>query len=417
MMVILRCRRPFARHPWPRSRFAKGMSAVTLVLLFTQALWAHAGHGTQEVSAYDLDAPRTVSAQTAEHIGLKTGEVQMRPIEQVVQLSGTVKPLPDHQHTAVSLLDGQVSRVDVRVGDHVKAGQTLVEIKSLAYLDRWSGLHRVRARIEALKLQRDAAAEQFQRTQDLAGQAIPQRELARSRAELAKVESDLQLQQIEAQQARAWLEAVAPAADLDAPPQQTFTLRAAIDGYVVKRLVAPGEWAQAGLDLIEVADYSKVQIEGELPESLIDSVSHRRSDKVRVRVPSNPGYLADGAVRFMAPELDPTTRTAHLIIDVDNPDDALRGEMWADLSIVLREVKQALVVPRGAVVVKGPMHFVFVKDGGQYVKQDIVPGVIDDQYVEIIDGLLPGDEVVVQGAYSLTQLKPKATIRPAAGAE
>ena len=64
-------------------------------------------------------------------------------------------------------------------------------------------------------------------------------------------------------------------------------------------------------------------------------------------------------------------------------------------------------MPREAVVIHGPMHFVFIKNGDQYEKQDIVPGVSDDRYIEVLDGLAPGDVIVVQGAYSLTQLRPK----------
>jgi RND family efflux transporter MFP subunit len=387
--------------------------SVVAALSFAGSAMAHSGHGTEEVGVYDLDAPRTVSAQTGRHIGLKTAEVDIRPIQEVVSLSGTVKPKPDRQHAVVSLLEGQVSLVHVRVGDRVEAGQILLEIKSLSFLERWSKLRMFEARTQALGSQYDAAKEQLERTERLAGQAIPERELAQRRAELAKVESDLELQRIEAEQTKAWLLAVVPDLDLSEAPRQDFALRSAVDGYVVKRLVAPGEWAQPGQVLIEVADYAQVQIEGELPESLIASVRGRRSDKVRVRVPADPDFLAEGTVRFLAPELEPVKRTAHLIIDMDNPDGALRGEMWVDLSIILREVKQALVVPRKAVVVQGPLHFVFIKNGGQYVKQDIVPGVTNDLYVEVREGLVPGDEIVVQGAYSLTHLKPKA---PAASA-
>jgi RND family efflux transporter MFP subunit len=393
-------------------RTARALSAA-VALSFAGAAWAHSGHGTEEVGVYDLDAPRKVSSQTAKHIGLKTAEIQIRPIEDVVSLSGTVKPKPDRQHAVVSLLEGQVAQVHVRVGDRVQAGQALIEIKSLPFLERWSKLRMFEARIQALGSQYDAAKEQLERTERLAGQAIPERELALRRAELAEAESKLELQRIEAEQAKAWLLAVVPALDLSEPPRQEFTLRSTVDGYVVKRLVAPGEWAQPGQVLIEVADYEQVQIEGELPESLIAPVRSRKSDKVRVRVPADPDFLAEGTVRFLAPELEPVKRTAHLIIDVDNPDGVLRGEMWVDLAIVLREVRQALVVPRKAVVVQGPLHFVFIKSGGQYVKQDIVPGVTNDQYVEVREGLVPGDEVVVQGAYSLTHLKPKAPAAPA----
>ena len=83
--------------------------------------------------------------------------------------------------------------------------------------------------------------------------------------------------------------------------------------------------------------------------------------------------------------------------------------MWVDLAIIQREVKEALVVPRTAMVVQGPLHFVFVQNGDQYEKQDITPGVTDDRYVEVKDGLFPGDVIVTEGAYSLTHLKPKGS--------
>ena len=77
------------------------------------------------------------------------------------------------------------------------------------------------------------------------------------------------------------------------------------------------------------------------------------------------------------------------------------------MAIVLREERSAGVVPASAVVVKGRMHFVFVRDGEFYKKQDINPGYRDDQFVEVLDGVFPGDVIVTRGAYSLTQLRPK----------
>ncbi len=369
--------------------------------------FAHEGHGTEEVGEFDPDAPRKVSPQTAKHMGLKTAEVDIRPIEDVVALSGIVKVQPDRQYSVLSLIDGQVVRAHVRVGDRVTAGQILVELQSLPYLERWSKLQILQAQIEALEFNQRAAAEQLKRTESLAGQSVPERELALRRAELAQVESSIKLVQIEAQQVEVWLRAITPTLDLTQAPHDRLALRATADGIVVQRWVKPKQWVTAGQPLFEVADYSVVQVEGQLPESLIAQIRGRSSDKVRVRTPSDPSFLGEGTVRYIAPELDPVTRTAQLIIDVPNPEGVLRSEMWVDLAIVLREVKEALVIPRQGVVVQGPMHFVFVQNGDHYEKQDIVPGVQDDQYVEVIDGLLPGDVVVVEGAYSLTHLRPK----------
>ena len=96
--------------------------------------------------------------------------------------------------------------------------------------------------------------------------------------------------------------------------------------------------------------------------------------------------------------------------------------MWVNLSIVLNEKKSALVVPKSAEIVSGPLHFVFLeiesedlKKGtpAKYQKHDIDPGLTNDLFVEVKDGVFPGDRVVTQGAYSLTQLRPKATAKAA----
>ena len=431
--------------------------------------FGHAGHG-KEVGEYDIDAPRFLSPETAQHIGLKTAKVGFQRIEEVLEISGIVKALPDQHHVVISLIEGQVARVRVQVGDKVRKGDVLVEIQSLAYLEKWSQLLVLRAQVGALKLETKVARTEYERTIRLAGETVPKKEIAAREAELAKVKSELKLAEIETRQLEAWLEAVAARGNPDQEPSSHLSIRAPAAGVVVKRLAMPGQWIEAGETILETADYSTVQIEGELPESLIPRIRARKSNKVRVRIPSDPSFLGQGRLRFMAPDLDPVKRTAHLIVDVPNPKGILRGEMWVNLSVVLREEKEALAVPRSAVVVDGPMHFVFIlnpddtykdkderlaakgfnnkvfekkdvgrivrqKDdgsfwildefspakwkphGGQYQKQDIVPGYTDDLFVEIKDGVGMGDIVVTQGTYSLTQLRPKAKKKAASDAE
>lgn len=397
------------------------------LLVAAPSALGHLGHGTEEVGEYDLDAPRTVSPETAKHIGLATEEVDFRSMEETLELSGTVKPLPDRQFPVVPLVEGQVAKVHVQVGDTVKAGDVLVEIESLAYLEKWARLAVFKANAEVLEADRKAAADELARAQSLGGEAIPAKEIAARRAALAKADADLRLAEIERGQAVAWIRAVSGESEPPKEASARFPIRSAMSGVVVEREARPGQWAEAGRPLLQVADYSTVLLEGELPESLIARVRARASDKVRIRTPADPAFLGEGRVRYIAPTLDPVKRTAHLLVEAPNPRGVLRGEMWVDLSVVLRGVKSAVAVPRSAVVVQGPMHFVFVRveaakhpprgspaAGEVFQKRDIVPGISDDRFVEVKDGLAPGDVVVVQGTYSLTQLQPKKG--PEAGA-
>ena len=192
----------------------------------------------------------------------------------------------------------------------------------------------------------------------------------------------------------------------------------AIDGVVIARNVNAGQGVDAGGMLLEIADYSQVQIEGEPPESLVNGLGNTTNRAVRIRRSSDADgeLIGVGLVRFVSPVIDPIKRTTHLIVEADNPQGLLRDGLYVNLTIVLREETSAVVVPVSAVVTDGPMHFVFVKDGEFYKKQDINPGYRDDRIVEVLEGVLPGDIIVTRGAYSLTQLRPKVeTLADAAG--
>ena len=81
-------------------------------------------------------------------------------------------------------------------------------------------------------------------------------------------------------------------------------IRAARDGVVVHRDVMPGQWVEGGEAILKTADYAVVQIEGELPVSFLPRVRARTSQRVRIRIPSDPSFLGEGVVRYIAPELE-----------------------------------------------------------------------------------------------------------------
>lgn len=411
---------------------------------------AHAGHGDSEPAEFDLDSPRIVSEETAKHIGLRVEEAGNRTLEDVLEITGVVKPIPERHRAVSSRVSGRVVSVFKQIGDTVRTGDLLVRIESpelsksvyevrkleveyqrlqLDIDQAQSDTERQAAEIDVARAQLTRADADFVRIEKLVPDAlVARRELDEKRAQLAQARGELRLKEINLNATKRRIESLRRQAeamkvsreallamnnievgtDLSSSYSGILELKSDINGVVVSRTILAGQWVNAGQSVLEVADHSVVQIEGELPESLIARVQNRKSEKVRIRTPADSAFLAEGAIRFIAPQLEPTKRTAHLIVDVPNPSGVLRAEMWVNLSVVLRVQKEALVIPRSAVVVIGPMHFVFVQNGDQYQKQDINPGLTDDRFVEILDGVFPGDLVVVNGTYSLTQLRPKA---------
>lgn len=425
-------------------RFQRELGVFLLCVLFSTAIsLAHEGHG-QEVGQFDLDAPRKISPETAAHIGLKTAEVDFGSIQEILQLYGIVKAVPDRHWTISTRNAGKLLSIRVQVGDVVHKGDLLVEIDSPEYQKLVLDLVQTEGRIQQLEVETQnaeataqLAESELQRSESAGEGVIPLTQLiekrttairARGEARLRSV--DLEVARREAVILRGQVQAIRSSrddflthsAEMNASSPSSTTnpedhsndlvirLLAPADGVVVERNARIGHWATAGETLLAIADYSSIQIEGELPESLVARVTERSSDVVRIRNASKPKFFEEGKIKFISPVIDEIKRTAHVIIEAPNPTGYLREGMYVDLSLVLREAKDAVVVPTSAMVQDGPMHFVFIQDGEFYKKQDISPGITDDQNVEVLSGLAPGDVVVTQGAYSLTQLRPKPAI-------
>lgn len=432
---------------------------VILATLIALPRWAsaHEGHGGAELGVYDLDTPREVSPETAAHIGLQTAEVDFGSLEEVLRLSGIVRASPDRHWTIATRTAGKVLSVRVQVGDRVKVGDLLLEIDSpelarniyevrkleteyqklLVEIVRGEGrIEQLRVEVENAQETADLVEAELARSEAAGEKAIPLNVFAERRtaalrargdAKLKAVDLNVALKETEAlkDQAKALrlsrdallamanVEPAQLAAGGELPENQPLNLvrlLAPADGVIVERSARIGHWAAPGETLLAIADYSVVQIEGELPESLIARVVARSSDKVRIGAPADTSFRAEGRVKFISPVLDEIKRTAHVLVEAPNAAGTLRDAMFVDLVIVLREEKTAVVVPASAVIQDGSVHFVFMKSGENvYQKQDIEPGLSDDRVVEVLSGLAPGDVVVSQGAYSLTQLRPKAT--------
>jgi cobalt-zinc-cadmium efflux system membrane fusion protein len=145
----------------------------------------------------------------------------------------------------------------------------------------------------------------------------------------------------------------------------------------------------------------------------VDSLAVAGTPRVRLWRSGDTAPVTTGTVRFISPVIDASKRTAHVVIDSDNPGGVLRQGMFVELAVVLRAAESVVVVPRAAILTNGPEHYVFVKDDDLFTMRDIATGATDDQVAEVKLGLIPGDEVIVQGAFAVSQLRGVSTGTPA----
>lgn len=438
-----------------RSRAAVATGALALATAaILIPVYAHEGHDKPTGATFDPNSPKKVTEATALAIGLRTAEVDFGHVEDVVRLTGMVRAEPGSLAAVSSTYAGVVRSIGVQPGDRVLAGDLIAEIESPEVARALFEVRRLEseaerlgaegqratAQIASLEIEAPAteqgaalAEEEVDRLMS-AGESVSANLLAQRRAEGIRLRTDASLRKVALGQAR--IEADSLRRQVEATRAAVEALRATLpgeaggdaagiirltaplNGVVVTRTAVIGEGVVAGTPIVGIGDFSRVQIDGELPEGLLPRVEGSPNAKVRVRrgMDASSGVVAEGMIRFLSPVIDASKRTAHIIIDVENPQGLLRQGQFVDLSLVISSSDSAVVVPASALVKEGPLRYVFVREGPSgnevFRKRDVAVGVRDDRVVEIISGLVPGDVIAVGGAFSLSQLRGFVLLAP-----
>ena len=181
--------------------------------------------------------------------------------------------------------------------------------------------------------------------------------------------------------------------------EPSTNILAPIRGVVVDRQIGPGQYAQSGVTtpVYTIADLSSVWLVANVREA--DAARVQRGQMVEVHVLAYPDRTFSARVVYVAPTIDPTTHRLTVRAVIDNPDGALKPEMFASFVILTSQSEQAPAVPEGAVVYEGEAAHVWVlQPDGTLVVRPIHAGRTNDGFVEVLDGLKTGDRVVTKGS-------------------
>ncbi len=182
-------------------------------------------------------------------------------------------------------------------------------------------------------------------------------------------------------------------------PPPTVDVAAPVSGVVNDRVVTIGDSVEPNTELFHIVDLSKVIVVAQVYEEDVGKV--KLGQTARITALSYPTNEFAGKITFVGLELDPATRTLPVWLTVDNPDGKLRADMFVKAAVLLAKNSDVLTVPKTAVLEDGGEKFVFVHTGDVFDRVDIQTGAEDDRYVEVKDGLVPGDDVVIQGQREL----------------
>lgn len=181
--------------------------------------------------------------------------------------------------------------------------------------------------------------------------------------------------------------------------RKTMTLHARVSGIVMEKNVFEGQAVRPGENLYMVADLSRVWIEAELFEA--DAALVHAGMPATIEVAAYPGKTFSGTVEYVYPTLEERTRSMKARVALVNPGGRLKPGMYATVRLG-RELGEAVAIPRSAVLQTGEKAVAFVDmGGGRLMPHELRLGTTGEEYVEVLDGVEPGDGVVTSAQFLL----------------
>ena len=322
-------------------------------------------------------------------VSVETTEVKRQDVVLNTILSGKLKPIEEAEVS--SKLSGKVTKVHVKIGDSVQKGDVLFELDS----------QDIQNAVKQAEAAYRVAEANLKITQERVENAKVNLERMRALYEEGAV-SKQQLEQFELQASETNLEAAraqveqAGVAISDAESRlRDVVVTAPIAGVVTSVDVNVGELATPGVKTVGIANLSKVVIETNVSEYLINKV--HKGDKVEVLIKSAKETPFEGNITALSPVPSKNSMTYPIKVEMENPDFILKPGMFAEVKIVSDKKENVIAVPSEAVIMKAgnPTVAIVSSDKAKLVEVDV--GMDNGEIVEITKGLKEGDIVIVKG--------------------
>lgn len=351
----------------------------------------HGEHKEGEAGHGDADLLK-LTAEAIEAAGIKTEEIAEAEIVDQLIVTATIRPNQDRITHVSPRVSGRIVTVQAKLGDPVKAGQTLAVLDSLEVGEAHSAYLQART-------QHTVAKADFERAEKLHGdQIIAQKDHLRAHAEYEKAKASVAATGDKLRM----LGVNATPAD-DGRAVSTFPLSTPFAGTVIEKHAILGELAQPDKSIFTVADLSRLWIEANLFEKDLGRVK-TGADAV-VTVDAYPGEAFQGKLTYIAAIVDKESRTVQARVEVSNPGGRLKPEMFATAAIRTSGTKggaaKALLLPQEAVVLMQGQPTVFVAEDGGFEPRPVELGDKLRGKVVIRSGIKSGEKVVTAGTYAL----------------
>jgi cobalt-zinc-cadmium efflux system membrane fusion protein len=389
-------------------------AAASAVVLLTQAnrVIKVRSADTEVSSQAKRLALYTPTAAQWESLGLKPVTSRVFRTEHVTE--GKISINEDHSTPIFPPYAGRVTRLMAKPGDYVKQGQVLFYIEAADmvqaqndFLSARAGLNKARSQVAIAEI-----IEKQNRTLYEA-KAGPLRDFQTAEASLAQARSDLRTAEaaLEATRNRLTIlgktdEEIKAFQDQGKISSET-PIYAPLPGTVVQRKIGPGQYVSytstGTVDpVFTIGDLSTVWIVAYIRESEAPKV--RVGQQMDFAMLAYPGMTFKANIDHIAASLDPNIRRLMVRATIDNSNGQFKPEMFASVTIFTQEGDSSLAVPRDAVIYEAQNARVWVARKDKSIEpRQIKTGITSGDYIQVLDGLRPGETVVTKGSIFVDQ--------------
>jgi len=340
------------------------------------------------------DEPVVVSVQLA--------QVARGEIARVVDLAGTLEALPGFDVKMGPLVAGRLAQVLVTEGDRVRSGQPLARLDATSLR---AAVQQAEAQLVQARAQASNAATRLSRAREaLAAGVAAQQEVDDARLQDESARAAVRTAQAALSTARSQLERA--------------ELRAPFDGVVAKVAAAAGEPVDPSKMIVEVTRVDVLELRAPVAPSQA-SLLHE-GQPATVETEAQPGTRVPGKVAAVGSVADPATGTVLARVRVANGQDVLRANTAARGRVVVDVHRDALVVPKAAIVAGAEGPGLEIVENGKAKRVPVKTGYEDGERMEVLAGVSEKQQIIVQGAYAIpdgTLVQPRPEEADAGRAE
>jgi len=396
----------------------KILAGVLALIIITAAAFLIFFKNMGKPQAAGPSAETALPASKSEESALPVKVVPIRRGDLVMRLESPGEAYTERKIALKTEVTGTVKSLNVREGRHVRAGEVLVEIDDQEYRLKWERAEALRLKylsdllldkqfappnreLDAAATEKVKKAEQdFSKAGSLYGQGLISREdfeKAKRSYESLLIESGVKQEEVMAA-AKGLTQAEIDAKIAQMELERT-RIRAPFAGIISDIKVSPQENISAGRELFTLVDISQIKVLARVLESEVGKM--KVGYEATLRFSAYPGKTFKGQVEAVSPLINPEDRTCAVHIAVENPQEAIKPGMHAEVEIAADIYRDRLLVPQEAILVRGGRKLVFTVEQGLAKWRYIEVGLENKDYAEVLDGVKAGEMVIVEGHFTL----------------